>query len=70
VGNFVNPPLMVSPAGLRLVSGALAHPNVSALAEDTKLNVEMAIAIAVIIERIFIISLFISMENYLMVIGI
>ena len=45
VGNLVNPPLMVAPAGSRFVSGALAQPNVSAFACGAKANDEIAMAL-------------------------
>jgi hypothetical protein len=57
VGNLVNPPLIVAPAGSRFVVGPLAQPNVSACACGMNASVEIAIAVAAINERIFIIFL-------------
>jgi hypothetical protein len=68
VGNLVKPPLIVAPAGSRFVTGPLAQPNVSACAGAVKLNEEIAIAVAAINERIFIIFLYL-MVVYLMEIG-
>ena len=58
VGNFVNPPLIVAPAGSRLVRGALDQLKVSALACETKPNDEKAITRDAITERVFIFILF------------
>jgi hypothetical protein len=60
VGNLVNPPLIVAPAGSRLVNGALAQTKVSALACGANANEEIAIAREAITERNFIFILFLG----------
>jgi hypothetical protein len=69
VGNFVKPPLIVAPVGSRLVSGALDQLKVSACACGKRAIEAIAIAVAAINERIFIIFLYLTV-SYLIEIGI